>query len=39
MTQAAPITVFSAQLNLLCKYYIVRIFSSYKQKTMSNCFV
>jgi len=38
MAQAAPITVVGAQLSLLHKYYIVRIFSSYMQKTLSNCF-
>jgi len=39
MTQAVPITVFSAQLDLLRKYCIVRIFSSYVQKTLNSSFV
>lgn len=39
MTQAVAITVFGAQVDLLHKYYIVRILSSCMQKTLSNCFV
>ena len=39
MTQAAPVTVFSAQFNLLRTYYRVRICSSCMQKTLSNSLV
>jgi hypothetical protein len=37
--QAAPITVSSAQLDLVHKYYMVKSFGSCMQKPLSFCFV